>query len=595
MNLNLAFQKLMRTIRNRVWFLRGKPTPSPRPTLAALLGQPEPAVPPAMLDIAALLRKNGITPRGVIHVGAHQAGELDDYLRMGFTKILYVEANPALIPGLLAKAQAHSGKVIIVHAAASDVDGTVRLRVTSMDQSSSILPLAKHKDIYPSIREVSQVEVRSRSLDTLLAEEGLRAEDFNFLNLDIQGAELMALRGASGLLGKIEAVNTEVNLQELYEGAALLGELENFMAKLGFNRVAMVTPWHPSWGDAFYVRKPVVMMTTFGTNGRFANQLFQYMFLHLVARRQGALVQVPRWAGCELFGCDDPEPLLTLPEWRESADGPNGRAALLDRDWVRHFRETDPAFVSTDYSGYFMGHSRDLAPDREFIRGLFRFQPAFIESAGRRLAKLRAHRRRILAVHLRRGDYGDGYFFRAPLRMVRGLASSKRPGSRGMGHLHLLGEAGRISRAFRRVQNRRRLRFERHRQPGHLSRLLRHDAGGQGPDREQLLLFRGRDAERERHGVPSSMRREGMPCSFRSMGRRGPAPLRCLARSPSAVLESRLTAPRAPRHDSNPLRATSAESRWISWLFHRCAPPGWLGQPTLPSCRRPRSVDGHRG
>ena len=414
MNLKLAFQKLMRTIRNRVWFLRGKPTPSSRPTLAALLGQQEPAVPPAMLDIAALLEKNGITPRGVIHVGGHQAGELDDYLRMGFTKILYVEANPALIPGLLAKAQAHSGKVIVVHAAASDVDGTVRLRVTSMDQSSSILPLAKHKDIYPSIREVSQVEVRSRSLDTLLAEEGLRAEDFNFLNLDIQGAELMALRGASGLLGKIEAVNTEVNLQELYEGAALLGELENFMAKLGFNRAAMVTPWHPSWGDAFYVRKPVVMMTTFGTNGRFANQLFQYMFLHLVARRQGALVQVPRWAGCELFGCDDPEPLLALPEWRESADGPSGRAALLDCDWVRHFRENDPAFVSTDYWGYFMGHSRDLAPDREFIRGLFRFQPAFIESAERRLAKLRAHRRRILAVHLRRGDYGDGYFFRAP-------------------------------------------------------------------------------------------------------------------------------------------------------------------------------------
>jgi FkbM family methyltransferase len=416
MNLKLAFQTLTRTIRKRVWFLRGKPTSSSRPSLAALLGQPEPAVPPAteMLDIAALLRKNGITPRGVIHVGAHQAGELDDYLRMGFTKILYVEANPALIQGLLAKAQAHSGKVIVVHAAASDVDGTVRLRVTSMDQSSSILPLAKHKDIYPSIREVSQVEVRSRSLDTLLAEECLRAEDFNFLNLDIQGAELMALRGASGLLGKIEAVNTEVNLQELYEGAAMLGELEKFMAKLGFNRAAMVTPWHPSWGDAFYVRKPVVMMTTFGTNGRLANQMFQYIFLHLVARRQGALVQVPRWAGCELFGCDDPEPLLSLPEWHESSDGPNGRAALLDCDWVRHFREKDPAFVSTDYWGYFMGHSRDLAPDREFIRGLFRFQPAFIESAGRRLAKLRAHRRRILAVHLRGGDYGDGYFFRAP-------------------------------------------------------------------------------------------------------------------------------------------------------------------------------------
>lgn len=416
MSIKTFFQKLARSIRKRAMLLNRKSSSSVRPSLARLLGISEPAESPAtqMLDIAMLLRTHGISPRGVIHVGAHQAGELEDYLRMGFSRILYVEANPALIPGLRAKAQPYGGKVIIVHAAASDTDGTVRLRVTSMDQSSSILPLAKHKDIYPSIREVSQVEVRGRRLDTLLAEEGLRAEDFNFLNLDIQGAELMALRGASNLLTMVEAVNTEVNLQELYKGAALLGEVEEFMAKNGFNRAAMVTPWHPSWGDAFYVRKPVVTMKTFGRNGRFANQMFQYMFLQLVARRQGALVQVPRWVGCELFGRTDPEPLLALPEWRESIDGTNGHAALLGCEWTKHFKEKIPAFASTNYWGYFMAHSSDLAQDRDFICGLFRFPPIFARSFESRLAKLRKHRRRILAIHLRRGDYGFGYFFRAP-------------------------------------------------------------------------------------------------------------------------------------------------------------------------------------
>ena len=416
MSLRHFFQKLERSIRKRVPFLRLRRFASPRPSLAELLGQHEPpeTPPTQMLDIAALLRTHGVTPRGVIHVGAHQAGELEDYLRMGFSKILYVEANPALIPGLRAKAQPHGGKVIIVHAAASDTDGTVRLRVTSMDQSSSILPLAKHKDIYPSIREVSQVEVRGRRLDTLLAEEGLRPEDFNFLNLDIQGAELMALRGAPRLLAGIEALNTEVNLQELYQGAGLLDEIEKFMARLGFGRAAMVTPWHPSWGDAFYVRKPVVTMSTFGTNGRFANQLFQYMFLHLVARRQGALVQVPGWVGCELFGRTDPEPLLTLPEWREGDPGAGGLGCKVGAVWTDHFKREQRDFPSIDYWGYFIGHSRDLSPNREFIRGLFDFQPEFTEFAGRRLARLRSSRRRILAVHLRRGDYGYACFFRAP-------------------------------------------------------------------------------------------------------------------------------------------------------------------------------------
>lgn len=415
MSLKFAFKKLIRSVRNRVWFLKTK-TSSHRPILARLLGEGigQKDGPRAMIDVGAMLRQHRISPRGVIHVGAHQAGELDEYLRLGFTKILYVEANPKLIPALLTKAAAHPGKVFVVHAAVCDVDGTVYLHVTSMDQSSSILPLGKHLEIYPSIREVGKVEVCSRRLDTLLAEEGLDAADFNFLNLDIQGAELMALRGAPKLLVAIAAVNTEINLQELYQGAALLGELESFMAEAGFNRAAMVTPWHPTWGDAFYVRKPVAAMSTFGRNGRFANQLFQYMFLRLVARRQGAIIQTPAWEGQELFGCVEPAPVLALPEWREPIDQLIADDAFKGCGWTKHFREVDPAFCSTDYWGYFMGHTADLAPDSDFIRGLFRFVPEFEKAAAQRLAKLRTRRRRILAVHLRRGDYGSGYFFRAP-------------------------------------------------------------------------------------------------------------------------------------------------------------------------------------
>lgn len=413
--LKITLDKLLNSLRKRVWFLRTKKVSS-RPSLASLLGEPESETEAKkeMLDIALLLRRHGVIPRGVIHVGAHQAGELEDYLKIGFAKILYIEANPALIPALLKKAQVYPGKVFILHAAVSDSDGMGRLRVTSMNQSSSILPLGKHLEIYPSIKEVSQVEVHFRRLDTLLAEEGFTASDFNFLNLDIQGAELMALRGAESLLTTIEAINTEINLQELYQGAALLPDVEFFMSQRGFNRAAMVTPYHPSWGDAFYVRKPVVAMTTLGSNGRFANQLFQYLFLQLVARRQSALVQVPGWVGNELFGFNDPEPLLTFKEWREPVAELGERNAWLGCDWVHHFKEKDPAFSSVDYCGYYMGHSHDLISDRDFIRKLFRFVPRFVESANQRLSTLRACRPKILAVHLRRGDYGYAYFFRAP-------------------------------------------------------------------------------------------------------------------------------------------------------------------------------------
>lgn len=415
MSLKSTLQKLVRSIRKRFWFLKAKEA-SPPSVISNLLGHGSirPDEPKAMINLELMMRRHGVTPRGVIHVGAHQAGELDEYLRMGFTKIFYVEANPALIPALRIKAAAHPGKVFVAHAAASDIDGVVLLRITSMDQSSSILPLGEHLEIYPSIREVSQVEVRSRRLDTLMAEEGLSPADFNFLNLDIQGAELMALRGASSLLVGISAVNTEVNLKELYQGAALLGELEEHMASAGFNRAAMVTPWHPAWGDAFYVRKPVVTMSTFGQNGRFANQLFQYMFLRLVARRQGAIVQTPAWVGQELFGHDEPPSARIFPEWREPIEQLEAAGEFRNCEWVQHFRSADPMFRSVDYWGYFMGHTADIVAEKDFIRSLFRFVPSFETTAAQRLAKLRERRTRILAVHLRRGDYGYGHFFRAP-------------------------------------------------------------------------------------------------------------------------------------------------------------------------------------
>ena len=46
-------------------------------------------------------------------------------------------------------------------------------------------------------------------------------------------------------------------------------------------------------------------MSTLGSNGRFANQLFQYAYVKLYALRHGLEPMLPRWVGNELFGLDD--------------------------------------------------------------------------------------------------------------------------------------------------------------------------------------------------------------------------------------------------------------------------------------------------
>lgn len=144
--------------------------------------------------------------------------------------------------------------MILAGCAVCDYNGIVELKITSNEQSSSILDLKGHRGIYPAITEVAKVTVVARTLDALMAEKGLASADFNILNIDIQGAELLGLKGAENTLTDIEAVNTEVNFDELYEGGVLIHELDDFLALRGFKRVAITTPFHHAWGDAFYVR-----------------------------------------------------------------------------------------------------------------------------------------------------------------------------------------------------------------------------------------------------------------------------------------------------------------------------------------------------
>ena len=208
-----------------------------------------------MLDLAALCRTHAVTPRGAIHVGAHEGQELDEYRAMGCRDVLMIEANPAVFARLEARCAAAPG-LILANCAISDRIGPVRLHVTSGDQSSSLLALARHQQHYPTIVEERIVEVRGTTLDALLAERGLDAARFNILNLDIQGAELMALKGGEGLLRHVEAINVEVNFEELYQGCAQIEAIDDFLQRHGFRRVAVTCPFHRSWGDAFYVRGP---------------------------------------------------------------------------------------------------------------------------------------------------------------------------------------------------------------------------------------------------------------------------------------------------------------------------------------------------
>lgn len=190
------------------------------------------------MNLAAIFHRHNITPRGVIHAGAHEGQECAEYARMGFGEAILIEANPHVIARLCERIRAVVGEGMpaaeCVQCAVGEYDGSSVLRVTSYDESSSLLPLKEHLRVHPGIVEVEQIPVQVRRIDTLIAEMGKNPADYNFLCIDVQGSELNVLRGATETLRYLDAVQAEISFSEMYAGSAPPYAILLFMEQQGF-------------------------------------------------------------------------------------------------------------------------------------------------------------------------------------------------------------------------------------------------------------------------------------------------------------------------------------------------------------------------
>lgn len=186
--------------------------------------------------------------KGVLHVGAHECEEAQAYGDAKVSKTIWIDANEDLV--LTQKMKGHDVHCVVV----SDVDNQeTPFYITNNFQSSSILPLGTHLQMHPHIYVKGVRTLKTKRLDTFLKEQKVDMSTINFLNLDIQGVELKALKGMGEQLKFIDTIYTEVNEKELYKGCDLLPAMDSFLEKNGFVRKAMnMTEF--GWGDALYIR-----------------------------------------------------------------------------------------------------------------------------------------------------------------------------------------------------------------------------------------------------------------------------------------------------------------------------------------------------
>ncbi len=361
---------------------------------------------PESYDCFQHLKEYGVSAHGVLHIGAYKGDEILEYDRADVRRVAFVEANPDLAAGLRQRFKDRTD-VTVIETAITERPGPVDFHITSMDQSSSVLPLHKHLDIYPKIRHERTIQVCGTTIDSLFDQRVLDPGEFNVLAMDIQGAEFMALSGGLRSLGYFDAIIAEVNYDELYKGGATIDQVDDLLSGSGFIRVRTVTPSSDRWGDALYARTPRVTISKLGKQGRFGNQVFQYMFLQCYALETGYIAETPDWVGHYLFDIQG-EMLHDASAFKRVVQS---SLSVEDCD----IANSPAAMPWSDFEGYFQYRTNYYEPYRPEIRSWFKPSETvarLLSGAEQKFASLDGP---VFGVHIRRGDYGYGHFFRAPV------------------------------------------------------------------------------------------------------------------------------------------------------------------------------------
>lgn len=212
-----------------------------------------------LIPFDTLCRRYSISPKGVFHIGANNCAEIVSYYNNGVERSVWIEALPEVYKELKEVISKYP-KTIGINACVSDVNGQeVEFNVSSNHgESSSMLNFKTHLTHHPDVKFVDKIKLRTSRIDSIVITKGINIREFDFLNLDLQGAEMLALKGMGDMLRNFDFVYIELNREELYEGCAMFDEVDAYLKSFGFEMKEI--KWTGAgWGDGFYMKNKEAM------------------------------------------------------------------------------------------------------------------------------------------------------------------------------------------------------------------------------------------------------------------------------------------------------------------------------------------------
>jgi len=143
-----------------------------------------------------------------------------------------------------------NNRVKIIEKAVSNEEGKFSFYETNLKGSGSLLKVGSLSKESYGMEQEEVFEVECTTLDKILIND-----DIDVLQLDVQGAELKVLNGATCVLKKTKAIFTEISLKpNLYENSLTFDEIVDFLNQNDFEICLLGTDTNLT-GNALFINR----------------------------------------------------------------------------------------------------------------------------------------------------------------------------------------------------------------------------------------------------------------------------------------------------------------------------------------------------
>jgi len=197
-----------------------------------------------------------VLPKGVIHAGGHHGEEIPVYDEVGVQQVVWFEAEPDAFKILKTNVGDRKGhhciNVLLTDGNESGKRKFYRNRIGEKGEQraySSIFQLDRTHpfSVIPRIKTFAEIEMETSSIANEMKKLKLPPEEFDYLSVNVQGAELLVLQGMNEYLDSIRWIFCDVEIkQSRYVGAPLDHEIESWLKRKGFKRESLTFFYRPA-------------------------------------------------------------------------------------------------------------------------------------------------------------------------------------------------------------------------------------------------------------------------------------------------------------------------------------------------------------